>query len=213
MDRRQQLDNIGYQVVTDVLEDQTLELIKHNYDIKFRVDQEYESKAGNLEPEPDGVQPFSIMHYADRITESLCMMLHPFMLQITGVKNLMPSYSFVRYYQKGNWLESHQDRESCQYSVSLPLVKGCNTPWPIFLSRDRETDIPTPINLNIGDMLIFKGYDLHHWREPYTGDFQIQAHFHYVDADDPKYSPFVFDKRPGMGFTRERLEKLKIKKL
>jgi len=64
----------------------------------------------------------------------------------------------------------------------------------------------------MGDILIYKGEELQHWREPYKGEFQVQAHLHYVDADDPKYAPHIFDGRPGIGYTWEDMSKKDEKK-
>jgi hypothetical protein len=39
----------------------------------------------------------------------------------------------------------------------------------------------TKVMLNKGDALIYNGCNVEHWREPFDGDYHIQAFLHYVD--------------------------------
>jgi hypothetical protein len=54
------------------------------------------------------------------------------------------------------------------------------------------------ISLNIGDMCVYKGDELSHWREPYHGDRQLQAFLHYVEVHG-KFSHYKYDTRPALG--------------
>jgi hypothetical protein len=58
---------------------------------------------------------------------------------------------------------------------------------------DKEEVILQP-----GDMVVYKGSEVEHWREPYTGKEQIQLFFHYVDANGP-HAECKFDYRPMLG--------------
>ena len=50
--------------------------------------------------------------------------------------------------------------------------------------------------LNPGDMLVYKGDKLEHWREPFTGKICGQVFLHYVDKSLKK---FINDTRPHLG--------------
>jgi hypothetical protein len=69
-----------------------------------------------------------------------------------------------------------------------------------FRRRDEKTGFRDryPITLHPGDMLVYKGREVPHWRECFDGNYWIQAFFHYVDADGPLAS-HKFDGRSGIG--------------
>jgi hypothetical protein len=57
------------------------------------------------------------------------------------------------------------------------------------------------LNLLPGDMAIYRGCDLDHWREVFVGsdtDWHVQGFFHYVDVNGP-YANFKFDERTSIG--------------
>ena len=41
------------------------------------------------------------------------------------------------------------------------------------------------VNLKVGDMLIYSGCDLEHWREPFQGKVCSQVFLHYNHANGP----------------------------
>jgi len=118
--------------------------------------------------------------------------LHSDIKNIVDIEGIEPTYSFCRFYETGQWLEKHTDRPSCQYSITLPLMQYDGTPWSIYLDNN-------PIDLELGDMLIYKGCEVLHWREKFEGKYQVQAHLHYVDSNHPAYMPYVKDGRPSYG--------------
>jgi len=55
----------------------------------------------------------------------------------------------------------------------------------------------------VGDAVLYRGMDKHHWRERYTeGKWQAQVFLHYVDADG-KHAEWKFDKRPALNLPIE----------
>ena len=54
------------------------------------------------------------------------------------------------------------------------------------------------INLKPGDMLIYSGCELEHWREPFDGDDCAQVFLHYNQISK-KADQNLFDKRPHLG--------------
>ena len=43
----------------------------------------------------------------------------------------------------------------------------------------KENEPGLPVRLNPGDLLIYKGCDIEHWREPFLGKNQAQLFLHY----------------------------------
>ena len=182
----------GYAIVRNCVSKDILTVCENYFRMKFFVLKDFITTTDSHLSEFDPVKPFNHYDYSDTFTEALLVPLMPVISKATGVENLVPTYSFVRFYEKGQYLVPHKDRTSCQYSITLPLVSECNTPWPIFAGGNK-------IDLNIGDLLVYKGCEIEHWREPYDGIWQVQAHLHYVNADDPGYAHAKFDGRPSLG--------------
>jgi len=191
-----ELETKKYIIIRDFVPQQVLNLSETYYSMKFFTRQDFDKQVGTVtEIEPDIVQPYSVHDYGDLFTESLLSNFLPEMKKNTGIDDLAPTYSFVRLYEKGQWLKKHSDRPSCQYSITLPLVSTSSVPWSIYLDG-------TPVNLNLGDMLVYKGCEVKHWREPFNcneKEYQIQAHLHYVDSSNHAYKPYVLDGRQSLG--------------
>lgn len=105
------------------------------------------------------------------------------MSEITN-KRLVPTYTYTRIYLKGAELAPHKDRPSCEYSITLNLFKS--HPWPIYMDK-------TPIELEPGDGVVYKGCEIEHSRDIFEGDEYIQVFLHYVDEDGP-YKDHIYDK-------------------
>ena len=140
--------------------------------------------------------PETYSHYSDIAMETLLKGLKPFMEDVTGLK-LYETYSYARIYKKGDVLKRHKDRYSCEVSTTLNLG-GDN--WPIYLEPSGEEGKEgQKISLTQGDMLIYKGCEVEHWREPFTGENCAQVFLHYNDASDEKSEENKFDGRPFLG--------------
>lgn len=104
--------------------------------------------------------------YADALGESLLVQLQPLVEQASGWK-LLPTYSKVRIYWPGSDLPCHTDRPSCELTASLTLGYQASELWPIFLeNRDESAE---GVRLDRGDLLVYLGSLLHHWREKFEG--------------------------------------------
>jgi hypothetical protein len=55
------------------------------------------------------------------------------------------------------------------------------------------------VELNVGDMLIYSGCELEHWREPFQGNLCGQVFLHYNHADGPFAKSNLYDKRAMLG--------------
>jgi hypothetical protein len=135
----------------------------------------------------DNLVAESFSAYALPETDDLLWHLTRRVAEETG-KRLVPTYSYCRIYHKGAILPLHQDRESCEYSISL---KVSGDDWPIWFNVDGPKELVLPN----GTGVLYKGLDTPHWRERFTGNTCIQVFFHWVDANGP-YAEWRYDKRP-----------------
>ena len=140
--------------------------------------------------------PNSYCHYSDIAMETLLQEVKPVMEKYTKLK-LSETYSYARIYKKGDVLDRHKDRYSCEISTTLNLG---GDPYPIYLDPTGQYDQPgVEINLNQGDMLIYRGCDLEHWREEFKGEECCQVFLHYNDASLKTAKENYLDRRPLLG--------------
>jgi ribosomal protein S8 len=146
--------------------------------------------------------------YGDALMETLLLKLLPIMESSTKLK-LTSNYAYVRLYKKGDMLARHKDRFSCEISTTVNL--GVDQ-WPIFLEPNKNVGVPNGKNitmvssnkgikviLNKGDMLIYRGRELEHWREPFSGNECGQVFLHYNDVKNKEAKNNIFDSRPHLG--------------
>ena len=122
---------------------------------------------------------------------------------LTG-KKLTPTYYYHRLYTTGTELKKHRDRSSCEISTTLCLgydisnvdsKKHPNWNWPMFIKDKNNNEIP--VHMNPGDMIIYRGCEVEHWREPFWGKNQAQVFLHYNEKQGNFDVPF--DGRPALG--------------
>ena len=140
--------------------------------------------------------PETYSHYADIAMETLLEKLKPLMEKESGLK-LNETYSYARIYKKGDELKRHKDRYSCEVSTTLNIG---GDEWPIYLEPSGEEGKEgIKVILNQGDMLVYKGCDVEHWREKFEGENCGQVFLHYNDASDEKAEQNKYDGRPFLG--------------
>ena len=124
--------------------------------------------------------------------------------------DLGETYSYTRKYQRGAYLKAHADRPSCEISTTVNLG---GDPWPIFIDGTGSDNVideykkilkpnapkGTKVLLEVGDMLVYSGCELEHWREPFEGDVCGQVFLHYNHVNGPFAEKNRFDKRPMLG--------------
>ena len=156
--------------------------------------------------------PNTYSHYADPAMETLLMKVLPRMQQETGLA-LVPTYSYARIYKRGDILKRHKDRPSCEISTTLNLG---GDPWSIFIDGtgsdnviDEHNNIHKPnaprgteVMLDVGDMLVYSGCELEHWREPFEGNVCGQVFLHYNHINGPFANKNKFDGRPILGIPK-----------
>jgi len=130
------------------------------------------------------------------------------MEKATGLK-LYPAYTYARIYKKGDELKRHKDRFSCEISTTMNL--GGDS-WPIHLEPDStkgfekkngkyvsEKSKGVKIDLKPGDMLVYSGCELEHWRKKFKGKDCVQVFLHYNNRKTPGSKDNMFDKRLHLG--------------
>ncbi len=141
----------------------------------------------------------SFAHYGALCFESLSLQLQPLFEEVTG-KKLSPTYTYARIYYPGATMAIHKDRPSCEFSATL-CISTDPEPWEIWfetLSGEHKA-----IFLEPGDLIVYKGDTLNHWRNEYTGKRQTQAFLHYVDRKG-NYRDYKYDHRQYIGLPPAR---------
>ena len=146
----------------------------------------------------DSQAPNSHCVYGDLAFDLAMAMSTEDISKIVG-KNLIPQYTYARIYKNGSVLERHSDRPECQYSVTLSLGGDYEKPWPIWIKDYAGNSHEVP--LDEGDMVIYHGTELEHWRDKFEGNTQYQLFMHYVDAEG-EFKDRVFDGRPNLGLKK-----------
>jgi hypothetical protein len=167
----------------------------------------YETLLGYYEAENQQI-PNTYSCYSDIAMETLLLKCQPVMEKITGLQ-LYPSYTYARIYKKGDELKRHKDRFSCEISTTMNLG---GDPWPIYLSPKENVGIPDgkkittisnakgiKVDLKPGDMLVYRGMELEHWREKFKGEECVQVFLHYNNRKTPGAKDNMFDKRTHLG--------------
>jgi len=209
-----------YQVIRGAISKELADIVYTYLQISAEADhwmlENYVTHSGNLLVGNfhDKQVPGSYAKYADRLMETLLLKTIPVMKAKTGL-DLIPTYSYTRLYRTGNILNRHKDRPSCEISTTLCL--GGDS-WPIFIDPTGADNVikeyegiikpgaPKGIKVDLkpGDMLIYSGCELEHWREPFQGKLCGQVFLHYNHANGPFAKSNLYDKRPMLGIPKTR---------
>jgi hypothetical protein len=192
-------ETLGYEIVKGAISKETSKLLSIEFNLLR--DSIYISNNINLNAvgynNDDQVEE-SFAQYGALCFESLMVYLHPLMEEVTG-KKLFPCYSYARIYYPGATMTEHTDRPSCQYSATITIDYEGTEPWEIWF-EDAKGSVK-PLYLDIGDVCVYKGTELRHWRDEFKGTKQIQAFIHFVDADG-EYADYKYDHREALGLSK-----------
>ena len=167
----------------------------------------FENIIGNYENEEEQI-PNTYSQYGNMAMETLMLKIQPVMEKATGLK-LYPTYTYARIYKKGDVLKRHKDRFSCEISTTMNLG---GDDWPLYLEPDSskggtkegvgyvsENTKGVQVDLKPGDMMVYRGMELEHWRNKFKGKECIQVFLHYNNRKTPGTKENIFDKRPHLG--------------
>ena len=143
--------------------------------------------------------PNTYSHYADIVMETLLERVRPKIEKETKLK-LIPTYSYARLYKTGDVLKRHKDRFSCEISATMFLG---GESWELYIEPSgQENKKGIKVIQKPGDILIYSGCELEHWREAFKGNVCVQTFLHYNDAQGRFGKENIFDKRPMLGIPK-----------
>mgnify|MGYP000268164275 FL=1 len=155
----------------------------------------FENIIGHYEDKNEQI-PNTYSQYSNIAMETLMLKCQPEMEKVTGLK-LYPAYTYARIYKKGDELKRHKDRFSCEISTTMNLG---GDDWPIYLEPSGEVGTKgIKVDLKQGDMLVYSGCELEHWRNKFKGKECVQVFLHYNNRKTPGSKDNMFDKRPHLG--------------
>ena len=167
----------------------------------------FETILGHYESKDEQI-PDTYCAYGNIDMDTLMLKCQPGMEKATGLK-LYPAYTYARIYKKGDELKRHKDRFSCEISTTMNLG---GDDWPIYLEPNPKKGGVKPgvgyvsdntkgvrVDLKPGDMLVYSGCELEHWREKFKGKECVQVFLHYNNRKTPGAKDNMFDKRPHLG--------------
>ena len=144
----------------------------------------------------DNQVPNTYSIYSDPAMETLLISLKSIIEKKTKIK-LVETYSYARLYKQGDVLARHKDRVACAISATVNLG---GDPWPIYLNTTKNlAQDGFKIDLAPGDLLMYSGDKMEHWREEFQGDISGQVFLHYNEAG----SKNKYDGRPILGLPDE----------
>lgn len=120
------------------------------------------------------------------VTAYLQVQLRDLISRIVG-EPINPSVNYLSCYREGSFLKRHTDRAQCEFSASM-LVDFSPEPedlsdWPLHLEGEDPAEA-YQIDLGIGDMVVYKGRELVHYRNVLPeGRFSTSVFLHYVRPD------------------------------
>jgi len=125
--------------------------------------------------------------YSDILTDTVLQILKPKVEKIIKEK-IFPLYSYYRIYTKNDVLPKHLNTK--QFYISCLLHIGKNK-FPITLNINNEEKT---INLNNGDLLIYRGGEVNQTKEMFGDNTAIQIFFYYTNNKD-----LMWDAKPHPG--------------
>ena len=139
--------------------------------------------------------------YSDPLFESLLIELMPLVAKISQRK-LGPNYSYWRMYLENATMKKHIDRPACELSTTICIgydidnLKDKSYKWPLYIKGKKQKK-GTPVFMEPGDMIVYEGCELEHWRNKFIGNNHCQVFLHYNDLKKGKGK--LFDDRPRLG--------------
>ena len=170
---------------------------KKTYDTmkEYRYISPFERGFGYYETQEEQI-PNTFATYGDVLFDVLMLKIQPIMERSTKLK-LQPAYTYARIYKKGDVLKRHKDRFSCEISTTMNLG---GDKWDIYIEPSGNEGMKgVKVSLNTGDMLVYRGCELEHWRNKFKGKECCQVFLHYNNKNTPGSEFNLFDKRPHLG--------------
>lgn len=135
----------------------------------------------------------SLNGYGEACADSVMYAMRQRIAQVTGL-DLLPAFSFVRHYKRGEKLRRHIDRGANEINCTIKIFGA--TPWPLGVEVNGQQVL---IEQDCGDGLIYKGLEIPHWRDVYAGEEHLQLILAYVQKDGSQ-AAWAFDGNAGPAY-------------
>lgn len=161
----------------------------------------YKIRQDALQYEIDEQCPESKSFYADPFCETLLITACKKLSEVSGIE-LLPTYSYTRVYAKDDELVIHRDRPECQFSATLCLGRpSTESISAIYMSKTDNLNDASELKLEEGDLCLYMGDKMYHWRKPFEQSWYLQTFLHYVDKNGP-YGNRLYDGRRTLGIKK-----------
>ena len=211
----QEFKNNGFIILRNVFSKDTLEFVNSTWDkLKEKPFSDHFPYfiGEHIEGSP-WEMPFSFTNFG---SAPFGYYLHLSLQQVIQEKlnlELVPTYYFSREYYTDAVLYAHRDRPSCEISATIAI--GHETmnqkPWPIWIKNDKEFsgqnlsafEVSQGLNaeerlrtschdiyLEPGDVMVYQGCNVLHWRDPFEGIFSRHTFVHFVNKNGLIYKQF-----------------------
>jgi hypothetical protein len=154
------------------------------------------SKTDNF-PFADEMVDNSFSWYSPVCFEALSTTIMKDIVEEVVGETVFPTYSYARIYSNGSEMQKHIDRTSSEFSVSCCLETDNKINWP--LGFELESGEILEVLQKPGDIVIYDGSKLPHWRKSFSGTEHINAFMFYVMENGPR-SILKYDTRPYLGY-------------
>lgn len=128
--------------------------------------------------------------YAPLPFENLLEYIKPLIEEVID-GHLYSTYSYGRVYYHGSELKVHTDRPASEISVSCCLSKDAD--WALQFDG-------SSVELDVGDICIFPGSEIPHWRDCFTGELYVGAFLQYVRSYGDRAN-LKWDTRPTLAIS------------
>ena len=130
--------------------------------------------------------------YGDAFFDTILEVYRPKIEKLIDVE-LVSTTSYARVYENGSKLNAHTDNPWTEISATLCLGYDADNPWPFWIEPDRS------FSLRPGDILLYRGPEVKHWRDTFTGVNHAQLFLHYNDKNSTVAPTNFNDSRPLLG--------------
>lgn len=99
------------------------------------------------------------------------------LIQSVTDEAIKPSYCYLSVYPQGSVLVKHTDRSQCKWNASIAFARTADL-WPIYV------EVPSgvrEIRAELGEVVVYRGTDIPHWRDPLPAGTATVCFFHFVN--------------------------------